>query len=131
MQNLAVPIMHRDYGIAVQDNKILLAESPYEPVELGFPGGGQRSTEGELDTVRREFLEESGYIIKVENLADYEYRWTKTHKWERLSFFFVRIVGGALDPTDGTVVRWFSFEEAIRLRMKKHHYPIFRKFMQQ
>lgn len=50
------------YGLWVKDNKILLIQPPYSE-KWESPGGGVESGENEIDALKREFFEETGYKV--------------------------------------------------------------------
>lgn len=60
------------YGLLIKENKILLitkANGPYEG-KLDLPGGSPEYKERPVDTLKREFLEETGLVIIDERLFD-------------------------------------------------------------
>lgn len=52
------------YGIAKRNNKILLVKPVWKD-EFELPGGGVRKREAIHDGLKREFLEETGFSIKI------------------------------------------------------------------
>lgn len=87
------------YGIAEKNGKILLVK-PMWKEEFELPGGGQEKKEKIPEALKREFLEETGFSIKL--LADLPVK-TRTELFyaddideyyiSRLLFFLVKIVG--------------------------------------
>ena len=53
------------YGVCLQDGKLLCIEKTRGPYRHGFdlPGGSQEPGEGLTDTLKREVLEETGYML--------------------------------------------------------------------
>lgn len=55
----------RVYGVLRDGNKVLLARSRFgEATFINFPGGGVEIEEGPGDALRREFVEETGLVIR-------------------------------------------------------------------
>jgi 8-oxo-dGTP pyrophosphatase MutT (NUDIX family) len=55
----------RIYGVLHEDGKILLTRSRFGPREfVNFPGGGVEIGEGPMDGLKREFMEETGLLIR-------------------------------------------------------------------
>ena len=54
------------YGICIKDNKLLCIKKERGPYKNRFdlPGGSQKGNEGLIETLVREFREETGYQIK-------------------------------------------------------------------
>ena len=54
------------YGIYIRDNKVLCIQKERSPYKNRFdlPGGSQKENEGLIETLVREFREETGYQIK-------------------------------------------------------------------
>jgi 8-oxo-dGTP diphosphatase len=55
----------RVYGVLREGNKVLLTRSRFgEATFINFPGGGVELEEGPGDALRREFVEETGLVIR-------------------------------------------------------------------
>jgi 8-oxo-dGTP diphosphatase len=114
------------YGIAVDGGRILLARASGRsdfPGTWSLPGGGVDHGEHPVDTVMREFIEETGLTVRVEgpctvysDEVEIPSRRLRLHS-VRLCYS-VTVVGGDLrDETDGStdLVRWVDVGEARRL----------------
>ncbi len=57
----------RVYGLLINENQeILLTDEIFQGMEITkFPGGGMEKGEGTIDTLKREFMEETGIEIEV------------------------------------------------------------------
>ena len=91
------------YGVLIQDGQVLLVRAPQAFLGVvGFPGGGIEPGEAPLNTLRREFTEETGLEVEPVRLL---WATTALHRarlrpaqqliaihWE------VRQVGGTLAP---------------------------------
>ena len=96
-----VPSVHV-YGIAVRGDKALIS-----PQFDGYdwPGGTFELGEDTVDTLKREFREETGYEVKLEKLLGIYTSFFHHHKrnidyQSFLVFYLVKIVGGEIS-TDG------------------------------
>jgi 8-oxo-dGTP pyrophosphatase MutT (NUDIX family) len=57
-------------AITFKDNKLVMIKSS-KYGEMKFPGGGQDLNESDLDTLKRELLEETGLSLKSETITPY------------------------------------------------------------
>lgn len=105
-------------AIVVHDHKVLLVR--YKNSDNGSylvgPGGGANHDEDLVDTVKREVMEETGLVVKVDNLLFVED--LLTDKYRMLKFWFLcEVTGGELAETDeakidGIVhVGWYRKED--------------------
>jgi 8-oxo-dGTP pyrophosphatase MutT (NUDIX family) len=60
------------YGILIVDHKILLQQNPNNHL-YNLPGGGVEVGESGAAAVKREFLEETGYTVSVNELIDTDF----------------------------------------------------------
>jgi 8-oxo-dGTP diphosphatase len=125
----------RTCGICIQHHSLLLANHHglYEQDFWAPPGGGMIYGESAVDCIKREFAEETGLIIEVDQFAfGAEVLHTPLHAVEL--YFFVRAVGGKLiagqDPETETQlisdVRFMTWKEIDALERRYLH-GIFKK----
>lgn len=122
------------FGILEEDGKILLASemrhlsADASPVLChDLPGGGVEEGEALVETLVREFREETGLDVEVEDLAfmieRFGFRSSDPGRRSRFFFFRVRRVGGTLAPRDREILSagWFPIDEARRLMTQWYH----------
>lgn len=115
------------YGIAVNDGKVLI--SPQWD-GFDFPGGTANKGETHIETLKREFREETGYEVKPLELLSFHTTFFRHHKRDvnyqsYLVFYRVKIVGGGLTDvgfdTDekeyARLAKWVPLED---LKMMHH-----------
>ena len=121
--NLSVHV----YGIAKQDGKILISPQ-FDGFD--FPGGTAEKGETHLETLKREFKEETGYEVEPLELVDVYtsfFRHIKTGQdyQSYLIYYQVKIVGGELSTSGfdefeksyAKLARWVTPEE---LKIMRH-----------
>lgn len=105
------------YGIVVKDNRFLVVYSAKDR-NLSLPGGGIDDGETPLDAIRREFVEEAGYKVKLatELVQVHSYwNWRNGNHVERFAHFFVVEVdeSSKSTPTEDWHTRLYvDFEDA-------------------
>ena len=58
----------RVYGLWIDGTKVLIADEQMRGLQMvKFPGGGLKHGEGLLDGLRREFIEETGLEIEIQD----------------------------------------------------------------
>lgn len=117
----------RAYGILVEDDRVLLVRSSnpeHVPPLWWLPGGGIEFAETPHDTLRREFAEETGLLVRDPELLEVTSDLRRRANGERLHT--VRIIyrvardGGELrDEAHGTTDRaqWFPLAEAVEMNL--------------
>jgi len=124
IKNFGNKIRVRVCGILVQDGKILLVKH-HSLGKAGYlwapPGGGVNFGETVEDSLKREFAEETGLTIEIENfLFINEYLEPPLHGIEL--FFKVRLTGGRLitgiDPEMGhnQIIKEVKFMDEVMLK---------------
>lgn len=117
-------------GIIFKDEKLLMIESSFE--ELKFPGGGQENGEDDLETLKREILEETGYEIidsSVKPFGEVIEKRMSVHEekiWHQINRYYFCEVGnnvGYCNYSDsekkyGFHSVWVSLDEAIKVNEK-------------
>ena len=120
-------------GVLVENDKILLVKHRFEDGKILYapPGGGQDYGESAETALKKEFKEETGLIINVEEmLFVHEYKEPPLHALE--IFFSVRSLGGKLrkgrDPeTKRQIIEDVSFynnDELGRLPKSQRHHTL-------
>lgn len=113
-------------GIVMQDGKILLSHELNSGWWL-IPGGGLEAGETLAECCRREVLEETGYLVRVEGpfLTLNEYY----EEWRYVSHYFVCEVLGqgeqrltGLEQERGLIPEWVPLEQAISMFGKHQDY---------
>ena len=102
----------------IEDNKVLLTYLKNSDVWM-IPGGGLEEGENFVECVKREVLEETGYIIDVTD-PDFEIDEYYDRKWVN-KYYIGKIIGeGNKKLTDaeerlGLEIRWVSIDEAVAI----------------
>ena len=79
------------YGVCLQDGKLLCIEKTRGPYQHRFdlPGGSQELGEGLTETLKREVLEETGYMLsRYSNPRVYDVLVQEEAKWHLLNHYF-------------------------------------------
>ena len=98
-----------------QTNLVLAVSRKGKPTEFGLPGGKLDEGETFAEAAAREFGEETGYCIEVEDLISVFKRFTDVDGFTTETFllpfkFFNPIKQETLDAQETGVVRWVSWE---------------------
>ena len=124
-ENLAVSI--HVYGIAMQDDKLLILP---QHDGYGWPGGTFKLGEDTVQTLQREFKEETGFDIEPVKLLDIEtnlfHNPRSNRDYHSISIFYlVKVVGGKLSDNGfganereyAKLAKWIAFSD-----LRKMHY---------
>lgn len=92
------------YGVCIQDDKLLVIHKNGGPYinRYDLPGGSLEEGESLANAMKREFLEETGIAIKIEDnigVIDFTLPWLWkefTHVHHIAVYYFVKIVGGEI-----------------------------------
>lgn len=105
-------------AIIQNDNGELLLQKRKDNGKWGFPGGALEVGESAEDAVKREALEETGYIIKIKYLqgvyTNYFDEYPNGDKAQTILFAFVcSIEGGSpfIDNVETTELKFFSIDD--------------------
>ncbi len=122
------------FGILEEDGRIFLASEMRRlavdaaPVLChDLPGGGVEEGEALVETLVREFHEETGLHVEVIDLAfmieRFGFHAASPTKRSRFYFFNVRRIGGTIAPTDTEILEagWYAMDEARRLMTQWYH----------
>lgn len=122
------------YGIALKKNKILVVFSEKE-CDYSLVGGGIENGETPKEALKREFLEESGYLIKdVREFINIDCFWVKNNgtKMETDAFFYLVKVDETnnQNPTEAFhIPMWISLSEAKNLIKYPYQKEALNKFL--
>nr|WP_144926564.1 NUDIX hydrolase [Paenibacillus bovis] len=92
------------YGVCIQDDKLLVIHKNGGPYinRYDLPGGSLEEGESLANAMKREFLEETGIAIKIEDnigVVDFTLPWLWkefTHVHHIAVYYIVKIVGGEI-----------------------------------
>ncbi len=114
------------YGLAVDGNKVLISPQ-WDGYD--FPGGTVKKGETHIETLKREFKEETGYDVEPVELLDFRTSFFHHHMRMKdyqsyLVFYRVKIVGGELSDSGfdagerqyAEIARWATFDELKNMR---------------
>lgn len=103
-----------------KDNKILLVKIAYGSGNWTLPGGRLEENESPYEGVKREFLEETGYVVEVENLISV---YSAPKKDDIVFLFKLKIIGeNPWQPNDE--IERIQFFERNRLPLQIHLWNI-------
>ena len=108
------------YGIAMDDEGNVLISPQWDGFD--FPGGTAEKGETHVDTLKREFREESGYDVEPTELIGFEtsfFHHRNKDYQSYLVFYRVKIVGGELSDAGfneeerqyAKMARWVTLDE--------------------
>lgn len=107
------------YGILVRDGRVLMTETKVpKGAILNFPGGGLELGESPIQAIEREFDEETGLVVKVEQLLYATERFFQNDSYpdEQLIHLYYRVsaTGGTMreggNNDDVLALHWFTRE---------------------
>ncbi len=121
------------FGICEQDGKILLTKK-LKNNEISLIGGGIEDNESKEECLKREFLEESGYIVKdIKNLCTIDCFWLADGKWPMESLaniFIVEVLKNNIEPTEkGHVPLWISIEDCTKTLLLPYQIEAIKKYI--
>lgn len=114
------------YGVLIENNKVLLTTTKVPSGTItNFPGGGLELGETPIEAVVREFDEETGLKVSVENLIFCSQKFQQNPEYpdEQLMHIYYRVrrTGGELltkgNNDDVLNVGWVSLEELPKHRV--------------
>ena len=93
------------YGLVIEKGKILLVDKvggPYDG-KLDLPGGGPKGEETKEETLKREFLEETGLVVEEYTLYDedtvifdFEYNGEMIHHSHKGTYYIINKYKGTI-----------------------------------
>ena len=100
--------------IIIENKKVLLV---YEDKHFfwGFPKGHMEDDETEIETAKREVLEEVGLKVNIEEDKRYEVHYKTTNKTSKTSVFYIaKIEDGKVKKQESEIIDvcWCNYEEA-------------------
>lgn len=125
-------------AVMVNDNNEIAVM--YSPVFhlYSLPGGGIQDGENRREAVKREVLEETGYLCEIVQELGYVYENRAHCDFVQYSYYHVVKTAGLQGQTNleederksGMHVQWHSLEETIRLITDPVHDTVQKKFIQ-
>ena len=121
------------FGICLKNNKMLLVK---KKGQYSFVGGGLENEETNLECLKREFIEESGYQLKtITPFVTIDCFWLAAGKWplETVAHFYIVEVGNKLcEPTEeGHVVEEIDLKKMKDILPLPYHKKAFELFCEQ
>ena len=125
------------YGIYIQNKKILLVKPSWVDI-WEFPGGGQEVNEELFDTLKREFLEETGFeILQFETspLATINTKFFADDLNEyfdsKMYFFMIKKIGNQnktlINHKEIIDIKYISISDLNKKNMNNIHFEILKK----
>jgi 8-oxo-dGTP diphosphatase len=100
----------------------------WNPGYWNLPGGRVEAGENELDAVKREFIEETGYPLKEPRVLRVEVINTGKNEIQRTFFYEAYDGKQPIKCNEGQDMRFFSRSEIDNLRFVPDHLPIVEMF---
>ncbi|MBP1916068.1 ADP-ribose pyrophosphatase YjhB (NUDIX family) [Lederbergia galactosidilyticus] len=107
-------------AITDKDNRILLTKIGYGSRNWTFPGGQLEENESPIDGVKREVLEETGYVVEVNNLISTYYSSSN----DNLVFLFKAAILKRIDWKPNDEIEQVQFFEREKLPEQIHPWNI-------
>jgi|688.fasta_scaffold227210_2 8-oxo-dGTP diphosphatase len=114
------------YGVLTQNGSVLMTETKIPSgTAMNFPGGGLELGESPLQALKREFLEETGCTVEIEDLlyASQEFQQNPDYPSEQLMHLYYRVrkvddsslLNGNQDDVISTA--WITLQQIPQLRI--------------
>lgn len=107
-------------AIMDKDNRILLTKIRYGSRNWTFPGGHLEENESPIDGVKREGLEETGYVVEVNNLISTYYSSSN----DNLVFLFKATIINRIEWEPNEEIEQVQFFERKKLPEQIHPWNI-------
>lgn len=129
---------YKSRAILYDDNNLFAVVYFPEFKLYSLPGGGIEEGESELEAVKREILEETGYHCEIVRELGYVYENRAHCDFTQYSYYYVAKIVGKQEETSlnedernsEMQVQWHSIEDAIHFITSPIHDTIQRKFIQ-
>ncbi len=127
------------YGIARASNRVLLVRPAWKDV-LELPGGGAENEETAIDCLKREFLEETGFSIRLIGNSPVKVKEELFYADDideyydsKLLFFLVSIVGSrneeAIKRQEIREISWHSINALDSKAVNKNHMAVLKEVL--